>query len=341
MRLLIIGSDEVWSLEKSYSKYLAEEGIEVRTCPVQSIFYSYYNRSILNKVLFKSGLSGIYRRIEIIVREMIENWKPDVLWVFKGMEISPELLKWIRKSGILLVNYNPDNPFIFTGSGSGNKNVARSIACYDLHFTYDRDISRQLKEEFNVRTALLPFGFDLSEELFQQCRDATEIVKACFLGNPDSKRAQFLNSLAEEGIDLDVYGHGWNRFLKHPNIKTYPPVYGAEFWKTLRRYRVQLNLMRIHNLHSHNMRSFEIPGVGGIGLYPDTFDHRTYFTPGQHVFLFKNEQECASAINDLLKLPADSIDIIRQQARLHSISKGYTYHDKAKQALSQIKLLLG
>src|SRR2546430_1630588 len=148
MRVLICGSDEVWSLEKSYAKYLTQAGTEVRMCPVQSIFYRYYRASIIHKILYKSGLSGIQNTIDKIVKNTIEEWRPDIIWVFKGMEITPALLQWAKEAGIKLVNYNPDNPFIFSGRGSGNKKVTESVGLYDLHFTYDRDIQRQLEEQY-------------------------------------------------------------------------------------------------------------------------------------------------------------------------------------------------
>src|SRR5689334_15411540 len=123
MKILIAGSDEVWSLEKFYIRHLQNEGVEVEICQVQSMFFEYYQNSIVNKLLFKAGLSNIYREIGKKVRAKIEAFQPDVLWVFKGMELTPELLKWVKEKDIKLVNYNPDNPFLFSGTGSGNSNV--------------------------------------------------------------------------------------------------------------------------------------------------------------------------------------------------------------------------
>jgi hypothetical protein len=115
---------------------------------------------------------------------------------------------------------------------------------------------------------LLPFGFELSDKLFKECSEQDEVMKLCFLGNPDKERVQFIEQLANS-LPIGVYGNDWNKHTIHSNITCFGPVYRDGFWKTLYRYRVQLNLMRPHNPASHNMRSFEIPAVGGIGLYPD------------------------------------------------------------------------
>jgi spore maturation protein CgeB len=341
MKILIIGSNEIWSIERLYLKYLKALNTETDLFPAQSIFYEYYQRSIVNKLLFKSGLSAIFSKIDKAARKKIETYQPSVIWVFKGMEINPSLLHWIRQKRIKLVNYNPDNPFIFSGKGSGNKNVTLGIPLYDLHFTYNLHIKKELENRFSVKTAFLPFGFDISEELYTQIAMQPEIMKVCFLGNPDKARAGVLKELASAGVLIDVYGNDWDSYVMHENIKSFKPVYGDDFWKKLRSYRVQINLMRMHNENSHNMRSFEVPAAGGIMLAPDTPEHRIFFEAGKEIFLFTDITQCIKKINYLLALSAESADAVRQLARRRSVVSGYSYHDRAAQALKEMKSLHG
>ena len=339
MRLLIAGSDEVWSLEKYYTKYLEDAGVQVFTIPVQSIFYGYYNKNIVNKILHKTGLSRIGTVIDSKVKNAVEEYKPDILWVFKGMELTPDLLNWTKGKGVRLVNYNPDNPFLFSGKGSGNKNVTDSIGLYDLHFSYDQGICKRIRQDYEIPCRMLPFGFELSEALYADCRAQEEKKKLCFLGNPDGQRAAFIMQLADD-FPIDVYGNGWGAFVKHQKITVYPPVYGDEFWKTLYRYRVQLNLMRAHNLQSHNMRSFEIPGVGAIGLFPRTPDHEAFFEEQKELFLYRDMSECKKWAAVLLNMTGGEAAEIREAARRKSIGSGYAYHDRALQALEEMKKLM-
>jgi len=53
------------------------------------------------------------------------------------------------------------------------------------------------------------------------------------------------------------------------------------------------------------MRSFDIPGVGGIMLAPRTADHQLYFEDGKEVFLFKDIGECVKSIQELLSMHKD------------------------------------
>lgn len=338
MKLLIIGSDKVFSIENFYVKYLKEFGINVNCFTAQATFYDYYYEgNILRKLLFKIGLSPIIKKINIDFKKIVTNFQPDIIWVFKGMEITPASLQWAKKQGIPLVNYNPDNPFIFSGRGSGNKNITNSIVLYDLHFTYNLEIKKQLEDQYKTKTVLLPFGFDISDSLFETCKKEKEIIKACFLGNPDKKRATFIEELAKNGVAIDVFGNDWNKFVNHTNITTHKPVYSEDQWKTLRKYRVQINLMRIHNEDSHNMRTFEVPGIGGIQVAPYTKEHNLFFEDGKEIFLYKNLQDCIEKINYLLSLSKEQANTLRIFSRNAAVNKKHSYKDRTIQVLQALK----
>ena len=329
----------MWSIEKIYLKYLSGLGIETELFAAQNFFFQYYNKNIINKIFFRTGFSSIYKKINALLLEKAKQYKPDIIWIFKGMEIFPGTIDQLKLSGIKIANYNPDNPFIFSGRGSGNQNVKDAIGKYDLHFVYDKTVQKKIEEEYSIKTAYLPFGFELSESLYNECISQPEIIKVCFLGNPDNERAAFLSELLNKEIKIDLYGNDWGKFIDHPNASIFPPVYGDEFWKTLHRYRVQLNLMRVHNLNSHNMRSFEIPAVGGIMIAPDTSEHRMFFEDGKEIFLFKNSGECAEKINYVMSLPASEADKIRHNARNRSINSAYSYKDRSKIVYEAFKIL--
>jgi len=339
MHLLIIGSDAVSSIERYYAKYLRELGVNVNLFPIQRHFYAYYHESLLNRALFRLQLSPIYARLNRQVMDTIDVHPPDVVWVFKGMEVFPETLAAIRARGIPLVNYNPDNPFLFSGRGSGNANITRSIGLYDLHFTYNLSIEKRLRAEFRARTAWLPFGFEVSADDYAACIVEPEVIKACFIGNPDRQRMATLAELSQRGVDLVVHGHGWDKFVGGTRIAVGPPAYGMDQLKNLRGYRVQLNLLRPHNMDSHNMRTFEIPGIGGIMVAADTREHRQFFEAGSEAFFFKDAAAAVELIQVLLALPRAEADQIRQRARRRSVDSRYSYRDRAEAAWRELNRL--
>ncbi len=339
MKILIVGSDKVYSIENFYVRHMREAGAELENFPAQRIFYDYYQKSIVNKLIFRAGLSRILRKINNSLLERVEAFRPSVVWVFKGMEVLPSTLKKISARGVKIVNYNPDNPFIFTGAGSGNKHVKRSIGLYDLHFTYNLAIRRQLEKDYGAHTALLPFGYELDDSQYAEFRNEEEVLRVCFAGNPDAQRAAFLKALLDEGIPIDLIGNGWAGFVQHPSARIFDAVYKDEFWRVLRKYRVQLNLLRIHNEDSHNMRTFEVPGIGGIMLAPRTTEHTMFFKEGEEVFLFDGVPECIEKIRQLLAMTKEDATMIRGRARERSVTAGYSYRDRAVGALNYLKEL--
>lgn len=213
MRVLIAGADSRYAIERPYVRYLAENKLvsEVKLFAAQNIFLAYYQKNFLNKILYRTGFSGILKKVNSLLKAEVEKFKPDVVFVFKGMELFPSTLQWMRNKGIKLANYNPDNPFVFSGRGSGNKNISRSIPLFDLFMSYDKGICKKMEAEYKVKSKLLPFGFDVSEQLFAVCEKLPEIKKACFIGNTDIHRLAFLNELAAAGILLDLYGMNWKK----------------------------------------------------------------------------------------------------------------------------------
>ena len=180
LKILVIGSDKIYAIENLYAKYLSEDGIDVFHFSAQSLFYDYYQKSILNKLIFKSGLSNILKRINKKFKLITSAFKPDIIWVFKGMEIFPQTLRWAKDRNIKLVNYNPDNPFLFSGKGSGNDNLKNAIGLYDLHLTYNAEVKKEMERRYKIPTQILPFGFDISNDLFERCCVIEEVNRACF-----------------------------------------------------------------------------------------------------------------------------------------------------------------
>jgi spore maturation protein CgeB len=325
-----VGADYQWAIENHFVKHFSSLGSTVELFPAQRYFYEYYYKNIVTKLICRLGLSRIYSEINANLLKCVEDFKPNIVFVFKGMEVLPETLTNLKQAGIKLVNYNPDNPFIFSGYGSGNKNVSESLKMYDLHLTYNLEILEKLKT-MQLKSEFFPFAFEEGIDQEPELIEAAEVLKPCFLGNPDKNRVELLNQLAERGVKLDVYGNDWAKNSIHPNITAYPPVYGDEMITVLRKYRVQLNLMRIHNLNSHNMRSLEIPGHGGIQLAPRTVEHEMLFKEGEEIFLYNDVDDCVSQINKLLNISFEESLENRKKAQSTAQSK-HTYMQRSAQA---------
>lgn len=321
MRVLIVGSSMPGALEGFYQEGMSKCS-QIEYIELLSTDSATQNRSVFVRIFrrFSPNYYPGLRALNNDLLELIKRSKWDVLVVFKGMELFAKTLSDIKKTGVMLVNYNPDNPFIYSGRGSGNSNMRRALPLYDLYCTYDRRVQAQLQTQ-GIASALIPFGFVNSMKF--DTPPEKEVLRACFIGNADHERAAFLKEFSM-AVDLDIYGMGWDSYNFSQRTRLYPPAYEGKLYETLRRYRVQLNLMRPHNLDSHNMRSFDIVGSGSIGLMPTTSDHRDYFEAGTNVFFFNSVSEAVVRATKLLNLSLDKANQIRRNARSSARQHDYT-----------------
>jgi hypothetical protein len=327
--ILISGSTLPASIELAYLNGLKRTKCEnVQIVETDRI---YTNLTFLYKIA-RRILPNNHRRIlahnKILVREIDKRGRGDVLLIFKGMEVLPDTLKKAKKAGLILVNYNPDHPFIFSGRGSGNANVRNGIKWFDLYMTYALD-AKQALEKRNIPSYVLPFGFENSSWMGQSLLKEEEINSCCFIGNPDSIRVAFLQEFAKN-IPLHLYGTGWSQSDFTSSVKIHEAVTGKEFYQTLRKYRVQLNLMRPHNLNSHNMRTFDVPGCGGIGLMPRTRDHEHFFSDSNEAFIYDEVTDAAKTARHILDLSYEEAVKIRKSAREKTLQLGGDYNSRAQ-----------
>lgn len=342
MKILLVGSDFEFGIERYYIKYLRDFGADVIHYPAPDIVMRQRLKNLLNRGLFKTGIYTGYDRVNKELIRLAADHQPDVIWIFKGMEIFPATLKQLAKTE-RLANYNPDHPFIISSKGSGNRNVTDSVGLYHLHFCYNYKLLRQLEQSYPVKTAFLPFGFELAPADFQSACGEPEIKKICFIGNPDKTRIQTLALLVRNGFSVDVYGHGWYKTSLNgvSNLSIFDAVYGPEFWKKLRQYRVQINIFRQHNLGSHNMRTFEIPAIGGIQLAPYSEEQQSFFTEGREIFFYRTATDLLSQAKALLAAPAEQADQYRQAARKRSLDSHHSYRDRAMTVYENFKQWIG
>jgi spore maturation protein CgeB len=340
MKLLLIGTDEVWAIENYFIKYLSKWLPDIQLFRLNifskkySTLYKVVNKLDFNKNFFLNNLNKS-------LIQTVKEYRPDVVLVFKGMEIYPSTLLKLKDMGIKLANYNLDHPFNFSSRGSGNRNVLNSFSLYDLHISYSTRIIQEIKDKCDIPSKFLPFGFDLEEDLYEEIQTKEEIVKCCFVGTPDKTRYQLIKDLLDAGIAIDLYANDWKSFFSTSNklLRIFPSVYSVDYWKAVAAYRVQLNIFRPHNYNSHNMRSFEIPGAGAIQVAPFSQEHLLFFEEDKEIFLYRKAEELPVLIKKILEMDKDESLLIRKNARERSVNGGYSYANRSQQLLSYLNAL--
>jgi spore maturation protein CgeB len=326
--ILIYGSDSIWAIENYYRKYLYRNMYNVEIFDT-SKYYKLNN--LFFKIKFHIYDLTIFKSLNLDLLNHCKLFKPDILWVFKGIELYPDTLQKIKSYGIILVNYNTDHPFIRYSPSHGSKNIEHSIPLYDLIFSYRRDLVDIFKTKFSLNSKYLPFGFEKSEFDYTSIDKISELNKVAFIGYIDNQRFDVLFFLAKSGVEIDIYCQD-NLLVKilkiWKNIRIFNLVFGEDLIRTIVKYRVQLNLLRKHNIGSHNQRTFEVPAVGGILLTLYSDEQNLFFKKSEEIFFYYDNQSLLNSINDILNMKIEDIHNVRKNAFNRSIQGGYTYQSR-------------
>lgn len=156
---------------------------------------------------------------------------------------------------------------------------------------------------------------------------ADNLAGCCFIGNKDSRRDLWLNSLIASGVRPQVYGNYFLRtrlFWQRPQLFR-PALAHAEMGKVYARHRVSLNIHAQVVRHGTNMRSFECAAYG----IPQVADYRDglaqYFEPGTQMLVSHTPAQMADQVKYLLAHP-DAAAGIAQRARTRALAEHTYYH---------------
>jgi spore maturation protein CgeB len=158
-----------------------------------------------------------------------------------------------------------------------------------------------------------------------------------FIGAFDHERAAYLDEL--HSSLLDIYGDAkWKtRNILRPFIrKAYmnKALYGSEYMQAISSSMGIVNLLRKQNIleDSHNMRTFEVPGFGGLLVSQRTSEQLEYFEEDREAVFFENVEELRDKLEYLSK-NRNVVTAIKQAAYKRSVHANYSYDNRSKQLL--------
>jgi spore maturation protein CgeB len=347
VKILILNEGGHYTLGASYARAFRHLGHEVgflnpqRGLSAVPAWRFGVTRRLLGKRIVAHYSRGLLQRILQFPAELI--------WVGKGMWSHPWMWNELksRRPSVKLVCYNPDNPIIAFSKGGNRSWVSESIPCYDLYCTYNASIVDSLQRAGAKHVLHLPFAWDpdLHPEIGttpdEHRRYACDIL---FIGNLDEHREWWLHRIAEEakkrGWCLRLYGNPrlWRR-CRHKLLRASfadKPLYGEDLVKATRSAKVCLNILRLQNIGSHNMRTFEIPGSGGCMLSQFSDEQNGFFPHGKAALYFRDRED---AVSEIVKVLGDGRIRQRIITEASKLVKTETYIDRGRTLLAVMGLI--
>jgi spore maturation protein CgeB len=262
-----------------------------------------------------------------------------LIWVFKGINLTPEWVKTLR-----LVNrcpffiYHPDHPFI-PSAREWSQNIVKAIPFFDCHLVFGKFLIPLLLQNGAPRAEHLPCAYDpeLIGPVPPESEDHPEFeCDIGFAGTWDPEREHWLSLLAQR-FRVSIWGNEWEncRDSKVSACWKQRPLYGQDFAKMCRTTKLSFNFVRTeNNSTSHNMRTFEIPACGGLAFTNRTEEQIAFFKEDKEIVCFGSESEMFEKAKTLLANPA-RIAEMKSDARV--AGKAHTYQKRAAQVCDLVQ----
>lgn len=252
---------------------------------------SNYKRSFRDKIFNRLKLPRDAGNLNKRIRESCISFKPDLVFIVKGVLVKSSTLKFIKQCGAKSVSWSNDDMYAWH-----NRSLwyTWALKYYDLVVT---------QKSYNFHQNELPsLG---AKVLFQDKAIDPEIncpVKDCsiydvvhdviFIGTKEQDRLEHLLYLAEHGVVVHIYGWSVKESSLHPNLIFHDAhLYGSDYNAALGCSKIALNFLRKMNRDLQTSRSIEIPASGGFMLAERTKEHQRLFQEGVEAEFFESKEE--------------------------------------------------
>lgn len=294
------------------------------------------------EMLKQDRLYGNKYARRLLERQLLARWTPrfadkilsfdaDVVFVMKGQWSVPALWQRVKaaRPETTLVCYNADDPITSWSRGGNRPWVTEAIPAYDLYITYNQSLVDPIKAAGARAVLRLPFAWDPQVHPRQDFDDSADVV---FVGNSDAYREEWLTALVEHPAAADwrihVYGQ-WHEVKSLALRRAIQPVQktGAEMARLTAGARVTINILRRQNEGSHNMRTFETPGCGGVLASQFSPEQDAVFPDGEAAIYFRTPDEMAPRLAPFVQDPER---LAQMRASARDRVAGETYLDRAR-----------
>ena len=259
------------------------------------------------------------------VLDSVRAARPDVFLCVKGVQLTPETIRAIGRTGVTTVGYWIDDPL----------DHARSLVnapSYDRYFTNDAASLERYRSEGITR--IRHFQSAADPEVFFPLPDARETADVAFVGTHSPDRERVVVGLQE--FDTHVYGSAAWRVAPIDPSRVHPGAFGARTNEVFNATRVNLNVHRwVGQGSAINLRLFEVPASRGFLLTDWVAEIDGAYREDEHVVCWRTPAELRAKIGYYLAHEDERREIA---ARGHEhFLRHHTYAARAHELLGHLE----
>lgn len=329
-KILILGSQDKFSIEKMYERAFKSLKCEVKFLHVYNI-----RKNFLHKITWKYFRFLYFLSIRKKIKRYLEKNKNfDLIIIFKGLYLKKTFLKEIKENSknSKFINIFTDDPFkVDYFKDISNKNILRSIPEFDHVYIFSKKILKKLRLRFTKTTfSYLPFAHD--KEIHKKKIDMKKKnYDLSFIGTADETRYRVINELKD--FKIIIAGNGWNKFNLPKNVTYVFSADSKKYSAIINESMICLNLLRSQNNDSHNMKTFEIPSMGGLMLTKENKDQISFFPENIACVTYKNVEDIRLKINKIKNNPK-KYEKIKKEG--YKIALKNSYQERAKNIITTL-----
>ena len=298
-------------------------------------------KKIIRALSFRLGFFPERNNENAMLLRCLQEKKYDILFVEKGLSIKPATLRKAKKvqAGLRVVSYTLDDVM---NKKNSSLYYRRSIPLYDFHFTNKKFNVPELESAGGRNVHYFKNGY--SEQVHRPI-NVDDVERdhygsdVSFIGTFEEERAASLRHIAEQGINVKVWG--WVKTaaqtnMDQPNITMKEQyAYDDDYAKVICSSKINLCFLRKENRDTETTRSVEIPACGGFMLAERTNDHLELFDEDKEAAYFGSEAELVDKIKYYLQHETERKQIA-QNALARCIKSEYGYTHQLRKIISII-----
>jgi len=169
----------------------------------------------------------------------------------------------------------------------------KSISLFDIHFTTKSNIIDVLYKKGALKVFFLNQAFSQYDHYPEEYNKNFDF-DVLFIGSAEQKRYESMCYLAENGININVFGNAWGT-AKYPSVKNLvihrKPLIEEKYRQAISSSKINLCFLRKMNDDLQTARSIEIPGCKGFMIAERTDEHIKLFKEDIEAVYFSNNKE--------------------------------------------------
>lgn len=240
---------------------------------------------------------------------------------------SPDTLIQMASEGAVIFNFCWDDKLYFSGTVKGQDvGPAKLAHVIDLNLTN----APESCVKYQASGGLAMFWPEAAHPAVHRPYESEFDIDISFVGRKYGWRAEFIQQLKRDGINVITFGSGWDN----------GSLSDTEMIRLYSRSRINLGFSGVgysKKLLCLKGRDFEIPMSGGLYLTQDNTELKLVYNVGNEIVTYKNYDDCLKKIRWLLDNP-DKANGIRQAGLLKAL-KEHTWDKRFTQIFYMSGLL--